>query len=379
MGNGNLFFESVFKRKFSDAGTREDLANIADEHPYFSHAQFYLLLQSEKGTTEYQQLAAKTAILFNNPYWLQFQLQEKQLTELPGIEPATFPGSVPLKEEPAPAIAQIDQEPATFEAEPLAKTVVTAEELVNETALARVEEATEITTVEDSQPTDNNAIEEQETATILQENIEPLPTSATPEIEETAGDERENPLTTALNDTGKATPSHVHFNNDSEPLVNETSDEEETAAEEEIDPGTDSVPLNFKLNIDTSGTTEETISFEPLHTTDYFASLGIRLSNDITPNDKLGMQLKSFTEWLKTMKKIHREAATQQGTQTELNIQQLAEQSNKDDAVLTEAMADVLLHQGKADKAIEVYKKLSLFNPSKSAYFAAKIDQLKEH
>jgi predicted Zn-dependent protease len=56
----------------------------------------------------------------------------------------------------------------------------------------------------------------------------------------------------------------------------------------------------------------------------------------------------------------------------------MAEKSNTEDEVLTEAMADVLLQQGKNAKAIEVYKKLSLLNPSKSAYFAAKIDDIEK-
>ena len=59
-------------------------------------------------------------------------------------------------------------------------------------------------------------------------------------------------------------------------------------------------------------------------------------------------------------------------------IQTLAEKSNTEDEVLTEAMAEVLIQQGKAEKAIDVYKKLSLLSPSKNAYFAAKIDQLKQ-
>ena len=41
-------------------------------------------------------------------------------------------------------------------------------------------------------------------------------------------------------------------------------------------------------------------------------------------------------------------------------------------------MAAVLAKQGKLAKAIELYQKLSLMNPSKSAYFAAKIEQLKD-
>jgi len=122
--------------------------------------------------------------------------------------------------------------------------------------------------------------------------------------------------------------------------------------------------------------------FEPLHTTDYFASVGIKLNDELKPGDRLGNQLKSFTEWLKTLKKLpgHTNAAvSQEATEKQNhNIQQLAEHSNKEDEIITEAMADVLMQQGRIDKAVEVLKKLSLLNPSKNTYFAAKIDKLKE-
>jgi hypothetical protein len=41
-------------------------------------------------------------------------------------------------------------------------------------------------------------------------------------------------------------------------------------------------------------------------------------------------------------------------------------------------MAEVWVKQGKLEKAIEVYHKLSLINPSKRAYFAAKLEILKK-
>ena len=41
-------------------------------------------------------------------------------------------------------------------------------------------------------------------------------------------------------------------------------------------------------------------------------------------------------------------------------------------------MAEVLVKQGKIDKAVQVYIKLSFLDPDKSAYFAKKIEQLKE-
>jgi hypothetical protein len=126
-----------------------------------------------------------------------------------------------------------------------------------------------------------------------------------------------------------------------------------------------------------ANTVEESMSFEPLHTVDYFLSQGIKINESPIANDKLGNQMKSFTEWLKSMKKIHKEKFIEGDEQTDKTIQQIAEHSNADAEVVTEAMADVLIKQRKTEKAIEVYEKLSLINPSKSAYFAAKIDRLK--
>jgi S-adenosylmethionine hydrolase len=119
------------------------------------------------------------------------------------------------------------------------------------------------------------------------------------------------------------------------------------------------------------------IEFEPLHTVDYFASQGIKITDEPVSSDKLGKQLKSFTEWIKSMKKIHASQPEVKDPQTDNKIQGIAEGSNIETEVVTEAMADVLVKQEKIAKAIEMYEKLSLNNPSKSAYFAAKIESLK--
>ena len=119
------------------------------------------------------------------------------------------------------------------------------------------------------------------------------------------------------------------------------------------------------------------IEFEPLHTVDYFASQGIKITDEPVSTDKIGKQLKSFTEWIKSMKKIHGLQPVTQDPQTDMKIQGIAEFSNVEADVVTEAMADVLVKQDKIEKAIELYEKLSLNNPSKSAYFAAKIESLK--
>lgn len=121
------------------------------------------------------------------------------------------------------------------------------------------------------------------------------------------------------------------------------------------------------------------LTFEPYHTIDYFASVGIKFKEEASPKDKFSKQLKSFTEWLKTLKKLPESAiSTTIETSIEQKVEQMAVESLEDREVITESMADVWLKQGNVTKAIEIYKKLSLLDASKRPYFAAKIEELKK-
>ncbi|HRP56510.1 hypothetical protein [Agriterribacter sp.] len=120
------------------------------------------------------------------------------------------------------------------------------------------------------------------------------------------------------------------------------------------------------------------VPIEPLYAVDYFASQGIKLKDE-DGKDKLSQKLRSFTEWLKTMKRIHPEKLEEEmDSQTSTVIQHIAEHSNELEDVVTEAMAEVYARQGLRSKAAEVYQKLSLLNPNKRAYFAARISKLNE-
>jgi len=522
MGNRNLLFESIFNRKFSDEDIRNFLEQVTKEHPYFSPAQYFLLLQADKESTAYAQQVAKTSVLFNNPHWLKFQLDEYDRNpaelsnsivthnnevvlaestaktypefeapaettnenELSAInsfeqeaafqepedlviiyqatEPAIEVASTPNELEEI-AVKEIEHDVKEVEIEQIVEEVsmpaedslvndevkeVEIEQIVEEVSMPAedslvndevkeveieqiVEEASipaedslvnnEVKEVEIEQIVEDasipaedslvndenksqNEVNEVEIEQIVEKELiheEDIPVNEENEaqnevkeieieqlVEEAQMDTEDSPVNEeneaqmegdeiVYRETApeiKTTVHSGHFNDADSPLVNEAETEEDISSDKE-----EMAPLNFRLNIDTSSTTEDTISFEPLHATDYFASLGIKLSGEIQPTDKLGKQLKSFTEWLKTMKKIHSDQQARQNGQAEITVQKLAENSNKQQEVVTESMADVLLQQGKAKKAIEVYKKLSLLDSSKSAYFAAKIDQLKEH
>jgi len=123
--------------------------------------------------------------------------------------------------------------------------------------------------------------------------------------------------------------------------------------------------------------TEIPIENTPYHRIDYFDSQGIKLEEGKT-DDKLGTQLKRFTDWLKQMKRINTNQVDLGNDEAgEKQVENIAQHSNKPEEIVTETMAEVLVKQGKPEQAIQIYEKLSFNNPSKSAYFAAKIAELK--
>jgi len=122
---------------------------------------------------------------------------------------------------------------------------------------------------------------------------------------------------------------------------------------------------------------EQTFVFEPYHTIDYFASQGIKLTLDENPSDQLGKQLKSFTDWLKVMRRLpQKEREIIPDRAAEQTVQTIAAHSVVGREIVTETMAEVLAKQGMPERARAVYEKLSLLNPDKRAYFATKIEQL---
>jgi hypothetical protein len=262
MQHNKQIFESLFNRNFSDDANTVFLKEITERYPYFSPASFFLLEKLQHDAAAFETEAVKTNILFNNPHWLNFQLQQTAVI---------------------PVVAE-------------------------ENFMAALIKNTEAETV----------------------------------MRDDAPDNTDEP------DSG------IH------------------PQEKEIE------PMHIELKMPHQKTNPaEAMLFEPMHMVDYFASQGIKLSEDVQTGDKLGKQLKSFTEWLKTMKKIHVENEAENPAQNDTSVQLLAENSNAEAEVLTEAMAEVFARQGKIGKASEVYQKLSLLNPAKSTYFAAKLQNLK--
>ena len=175
-----------------------------------------------------------------------------------------------------------------------------------------------------------------------------------------------------LSTAAAAFPVYEETNNDE--LVIENP--QRRIAENEIQA---SETVSVEVKAETKKEISETgLVFEPYHTVDYFASQGIKQVQEIKPQDRFGQQLKSFTEWLKTIRRMQpQEIAALGDSRTEEKVIEMAVHSIEDRNVVTEAMAEVWIKQGHPEKAIDIYNKLSLLNPSKSSYFAGLIENLK--
>ncbi|MEO7119504.1 MAG: hypothetical protein ABIY62_00320 [Ginsengibacter sp.] len=301
-----LYSEYFYEKGSKDTDTLE---KSAFDYPLSSLASFLLLYHYKKTAhLDFEKLAKKTVLLFNNSQWLQFQLSHN--SDNKSLEPANL--------------------------------------------------------------TSANLPEEKE---LPQEISKELPKEIS--SEQNFLDEPKN-IISESDDTG--TPEEK-FNAGHELINDSSSSEKNNDEQEQIEiNSSNNIANHFHHDLPAEKETsqsEEPMAFEPLHTVDYFASQGIKIDDQIITNDKLGSQMKSFTEWLKSMKRLHPSKLEEVSSATEKLVQNAANESNVNTEVLTEAMAEVLIKQDKKEKAIEMFSKLSLINPSKSAYFAAKIESIK--
>lgn len=153
----------------------------------------------------------------------------------------------------------------------------------------------------------------------------------------------------------------------------------------------------------------------PVYTEDYFLHQGIRVPDEMpreTPapvpeiqededKDKSLMVVMSFSEWLSYFKekteKDRQEANGRKALKTMWQKEKLAaaledetdeipddvfnmavNSISREENLASESLADILVRQGKYDKAIEMYRTLSLRNPQKNAYFAARIEKIQK-
>jgi len=333
-GNWQNMMEALFDTRSWQQLEAESLKRMTLEYPYFPISQFmYAKKLKLDHHSAYSVQAAKTALFFNNPYWLNWQLNEnaESLAQANAIHHSENGQEVAIQHHEPPATEPVEEShEIVVEPEP-----VSPEQFEN--GWEKAEEPLE--ELQDEVIELNNAFQVGDGSGLT----EPTPQ---PEKEEEAAPQIEVEAPEIVNHPEPASEIGVQT---------------ETALS--LEPKTNNEPL---------------IPLEPLYATDYFASQGIKLSEVEESGDKLGKKLKSFTEWLKVMKRNRPMESELSGNNVQdQKIQRIAETSNQNREVLTETMAEVLLLQGLKEKAIEVYNKLSLLNPQKSAYFAAKIEEIK--
>ena len=164
--------------------------------------------------------------------------------------------------------------------------------------------------------------------------------------------------------------------NTGEPV--EYSDDSESGANGQMQELSERFGEHQKLQSSFNAKNADSIVFTPYHMVDYFASQGIKLILEDNPPDQFGKQLKSFTDWLKVMKKLPPQPSSEKEAEKENEqIRHFAAHSIEERDILTESMAEVLAKQGMYENAIALFQKLSLIYPPKSAYFASRIEQLK--
>jgi hypothetical protein len=324
---------AVVQKQTIEECSLQELQNITRQYPYFAPA--HLLLAEKIRTLDeslYEYQLERVSLYFNNPLWLDYLLNKNGFTFIKTDESK---------------ITELNKNEN-----------IIAEETKNNLA------------------TDIEPVEEQSPSV---KHIRDTDNASLP-AEEKAAEENDAQL------TQEKTAQQTVTNQPEKEIENDgTSDEEEDhydlpLEEEEADSSVNSeATFNIpQLKIEPLKETESDLLFEPYHTVDYFASQGIKISATEKPGDRLSYQLKSFTEWIKTMKRLPaNELENNLDSGSEEKVQSLASHSLEERNVFTEAMAEVWLKQGNREKAIDIYQKLSLQIPAKSAYFAAKIESLK--
>lgn len=123
------------------------------------------------------------------------------------------------------------------------------------------------------------------------------------------------------------------------------------------------------------------VPVDPHHAIDFFAAVGVEQkpaqASQPAVQPELTRKMYTFTEWLKQMKRSNfATAGANVNPQQEAAVALQAQRSNTLEEVITEAMAEVYIKQGRTDQAKIIFRKLIESDPSKSAYFAARIENL---
>jgi hypothetical protein len=407
------------KKRLADVSIYE-LERFIATHPYFAAGHFLLAKKDQFDDPEhFKQKIDTAALYYNNPLWLQWLL-DQDLSPISKKQDEKEPVSIyhedTAEEQVIDSTMSADEEPAE---------IITHLEENNEPneisdfSSGEPIQENEFAIVYDTEPDASAELNHDERANANQQDIltenEPDISVMQPPSEQKSEYESPNEDIGTANETEIITENNgsdnlIHLSESgavdnpdhadkittlenisvgqdtdlhAEPEAQNESAHAEQSSLEEQESRASAASIERTLTtaalIPTRAEIEKNeFTFEPYHTIDYFASQGIKLQQSDLSKDKFGKQLKSFTEWLKSMKRLPQAVAeANMDEATRQSIQHIAEHSFEEKEIVTETMADVWIKQGNKEKAIDTLHKLSLLNPSKSHYFAAKIEQLK--
>jgi len=428
--------EQIFQQPELDRVSIVTLEGVVAEFPYFTAAR---LLLAQKNYEQYPNLhspAVKKAQLYsNNPhYFFQFLTGELKkndtgadtynYTPSPGYTPSTdyTPSPIaaaPVEKQPlAPNWDTITRRESEGELDFMIREReeiraaikrMEAQEKEEEEQRARQATPEAVHTENIIQHKQENSVqltidsgesEEQEdpapqAESFEEEALEEPITYASSEVEDswefTVGNRQPDeplahtvePVTEALADTPEVSPEEVKEEEKetaapaAELPVNQPT---VTAAEEPI--------KIYPLEIPEE---ETTLTFQPLYTDDYFAYKRLQEPGSADELNAKGMaDMRSFTDWLREMKQSFAKKADKDWYHQQLHrlyvdddpevseaVEKMAMESiTLNDDIVSETLAEIWARQRQYQTAIQIYQKLSLLNPNKSAYFAQKIQEL---
>lgn len=402
------------------------LEGLVEEYPYFTAAR---LLLAQKNYEQYPNLHApsvkKAQLYSNNPhYFFQFVTGELEKTAAFAPRPVQTDNQPvnrswePVAQAPAPLIPPPPPIPQVELKGDLPQLIREREEI---RALIAAQEARD---------------REAERAAALEEEIPAALEEETPAAEEeirhtaeetTSSTATEEPVA-AVETAEDIDLSEPEINVETEavteetPLAEEPVTEEEPAIEEEPvaaepaprqepeqeeETGEPAVPVaELPVNQHTASAEDEepikifpmdtpkeetTLTFQPLYTDDYFAYKRLKEPESAEQLNEKGMaDMRSFTDWLKEMKQSFAKKADKDWYHQQLHriyvddepevseaVEKMAMESiTLNDDIVSETLAEIWARQHQYQTAIQIYQKLSLLNPNKSAYFAQKIQEL---
>jgi hypothetical protein len=317
----------------------EELSHLVQQYPYFAPAQLALAVKLKQANSFQSQVQLqRTAIYVPNTNWLQYHLLNGDAKKF-NIDNTAIDTNQPIEK----TISSVDEYKAFTPHQQQIPTLESVIETMHNIDEKKVEKAE--APIVTSNPLPEHTTESKEKSV-------DLPSFASTDF-------FEKPLPPTYSGS---------FENDILEATDKQSEKYASILSEQLSAFKKPVDENAKLDFE----------MEPYYTIDYFASQGIKVDLTQQPQDKLTKQLLKFTDWLKKMKTVNPNPQDL-GTDPELEkaIQGIAQTSNEAKEIATETMAEVFVKQGKIDKAVQLYIKLSFLDPEKSSYFAAKIQQLK--